>query len=49
MTFATLLDAAAHLIRSGYRWNADYERFERDRWSAYLYPLKDGQCRVEFL
>lgn len=48
MKFDSIIDAAAYLISGGYWWNQDYGRFERASWYAYLAPLKNGKCRVEW-
>lgn len=42
----TLLDAAALLISRGYRWNGDYERFQRGSWYAHITIQKNGRCRL---
>lgn len=46
--YDSLLDAAARLISRGYKWNADYQRFERSSWSAHLIIQRNGRCRVVF-
>lgn len=46
MTYPTLLDAACSLYRRGFRWNPDYERFDRGSWNVYLKLYKNGKCKT---
>jgi hypothetical protein len=46
MRFETLLDAVAHLVRRGYVYNTDYNRFQRGSWYAHIQIQKNGKCRV---
>jgi HKD family nuclease len=46
MKFQTLLDAVAHLVRSGYVYCADYNHFRRGSWHAAIIIQKNGKCRV---
>ena len=40
--FDTLDKLAAYLIRSGFAWRNDYERFERGSFYAYIRQQKNG-------
>jgi hypothetical protein len=39
--FKTPEEAQAYLLRGGYSWDADYERYQRQSWYAYI---RKGRC-----
>jgi len=46
MKHTTLLDAAAYLFRTGYRYDVEMERFVRGSWHARVIVQKNGKCRI---
>jgi hypothetical protein len=46
MKYPTLLDACCSLIKRGFRWDADYNRFVRGSWHCRLILQNNGKCRT---
>jgi len=46
MKFDTAFEAYCYLIRAGYVWNDDCQRFDRGSWNAKVIVQKNGKAKT---
>lgn len=46
MKFPNAFEAYCYLIRAGFRWNEDYQRFDRNSFNAKVIIQKNGKAKT---